>query len=204
MIQQGEIIQKHLTKINDIDHNNDYILPRAGRQIKMNNYSHESSIFSCPKWENESTRTTEEEDELFLVIENHNDNDSGVFISKAQQLSTFENQLLPLPETPKRKYRRSRDYDQMKDHLINQAHKMEFHNQADQFTRASFKFDMVRDQIREKMDGMKEIIQQEQSFLKRIQLTPTEDFNDLTDCDEHNEFFDSINKFCDNNDSVHV
>ena len=201
MILQGEIIQKHLTKINDID-NNDYIMPRAGRQIKMNN---ESSIFSCPKWENESTRTTESSsDELFLVIENHNDNDSGVFISKAQQLSTFENQLLPLPETPKRKYRRSKDFEQLKDHLLNHAHKLEFHNQADQFTRASFKFDMVRDQIREKMDGMKEIIQQEQSFLKRIQLTPTEDFNDLSDCDEHNEFFDSINKFCDNNDSVHV
>lgn len=200
MIQQGEIIQKHLTKINDNDSNNDYIMPRAGHPTMD-----ESSIFSCPKWENESTRTTEEEDELFLVIENHNDNDSGVFISKAQQLNTFTNHLLPLPETPKRKYRRSKDYDQLKDHLINQTHKVEFHNlNADQFTRASFKFDIVREQIREKMNGMKEIIQQEQSFLKRIQSTPTEDFNDLTDCDEHNEFFDNINKFCDNNDSVHV
>jgi hypothetical protein len=116
-----------------------------------------------PKW-NFNRQLTEDEDEIFLVIENKNmmasDNDSGVFIAKKAESK------MTISETPKRKLRTSKDFEIVKKHLINQTH-------ADQltpheFTRASFRFDLIRQEIRKKMLEMEQLLKQEKSLLRKI------------------------------------
>lgn len=142
---------------------------------------------------------TDTEDELFLVIENHNDNDSGVFITKEQQFfhEMDVDQRQDLPQTPKRKFRYSRDFESLKDHAINSF------NPQENFARASIKFDMVHKEVRTKMDGMKEIIEQEHSFLRRINKCSFDDHHeDFTQTDF--EFVDNVNEYCDNNETMIV
>lgn len=98
--------------------------------------------------------------------------------------------------TPKRKFRNSRDFGSLKDHAINNF------NPQDNFTRASFKFQEIRQDIRCKMDDMNEIIQQEQSFLKKIDKYSLDD-EDI-DMQVNIEFVDNVNEYCDNNETMIV
>lgn len=118
-----------------------------------------------PKWNfNRNCATTEDEDEIFLVIENKNnmqsDNDSGVFISKKPESK------MTISETPKRKYRAAKNYDDVKKHIINQTHANQVTPQ--EFSRASFRFDQIRQEIRKKMVEMEQLLQQEKTLLHKI------------------------------------
>lgn len=92
-----------------------------------------------------------------------------------------------LEKTPKRNFRYSRDFESLKDHAINTF------NPQENFTRASFKFDIVHKEVRSKMDDMKEIIEQEHSFLRKIDKYS---FDNEMQTDDF-EFVD--NEYCDNN-----
>lgn len=117
-----------------------------------------------PKWNFHNRQITEDEDEIFLVIENKNvatsDNDSGVFIAKKGDSK------MTISETPKRKLRTSKDYEVVKKHLINQAHVDQV--TPHEFSRNSFRFDMIRQEIRKKMLEMEQLLQQEKSLLHKI------------------------------------
>ena len=196
VLHQGEIIQKHLQ---------DYAKAQENNSEKFSDHSDYgerhlmySSLPSCSQTRFPSTQvvTTDTEDELFLVIDHHqhsnNDNDSGVFITKEQKFfhEMDVDQRRDLVETPKRKFRYSRDYESLKDHAINNF------NPQENFTRASFKFDLVHKEIRTKIDGMKEIIDQEHSFLRKINKYSFDD-NDF-------EFVDNVNEYCDKNETMIV
>lgn len=159
---------------------------------------HYSSLPSCSKWRNQDV--TDTEDELFLVIENHNDNDSGVFITKEQQfLQDMDmDQHKNLPDTPKRKFRYSRDFNSLKDHAINTF------NPQENYVRASFKFDLVHKEVRSKMDDMKEIIEQENSFLKKINKYSFDDCQRERYLQTDFDFVDNVHEYCDNNETMIV
>lgn len=171
-----------------------------------------SSLPSCSKWNNRAieTVTDTEDDELFLIIDHHNDNDSGVFVSKEEQKIYHEmadDEFHCYRRTPRRKLRRDRDRSQelLREHPIN------YINSQDHFARASCKFEIVNKDLRSKIANVKEIINQEQSFLTKINhrrssiddqlitksFTGTNDNN--TEC-----FANNINEFCDNNETVIV
>lgn len=159
VLHQGELIQKHLQEMStNPQHRSEH-----GSENSDFDDAHQefTSLPTCSKW---SQVVTDTEDELFLVIENHNDNDSGVFITKEQQFyrdMDFD-QRTDLPNTPKRKFRDSRDFSSLKDHALNTF------NAQENFTRTSFKFENVQRDVRSKVNNMKKILEQEQSFLNKI------------------------------------
>lgn len=160
VLHQGEIIQKHLQELSK--NQNQRISEQDTENSECEEAHHEfTSNPTSSRW---SQVVTDTEDELFLVIENHNDNDSGVFITKEQQFfrdMDFD-QRKDLPNTPKRKFRNSRDFGLLRDHAINTFSAQE------NFTRTSFKFESVHRDVCSKVNNMKKILEQEQSFLKKI------------------------------------
>lgn len=127
------------------------------------------------------------------MIENNNDNDSGVFITKEQRIfhETDIDECKNLPDTPKRKFRYSRDFESLKDHALNTF------NPQENFTKASYKFEGIHKEVRSKLDDMKEIIEQEHSFLRKINKYSFDYQSDV-------EFADNINDYCDNNETMIV
>lgn len=136
-MHQGDLIQKHLFKIAKYQPCESFFdqsdcCDFDGRNISSYN------------------KATESLDELFLVIENDdNDQDSGVFLTKTQKM------------------------DQEKGgHQENREGTLPMHeifNSDDNFTKHNAtQFESVHKDIRSKMCGMKEIIQQEHSFLQKI------------------------------------
>lgn len=101
------------------------------------------------------------DDEFLLVIESHNENDSGVCFSKEKHFfkQIVNDHSKDLSSTPKRKFR---DLKSLKDHGINNF------TTQDGFKGASFKFDLAHQELRTKMSDMKSIIAQEHSFLKKL------------------------------------
>lgn len=145
----------------------------------------------------ETATTTDTEDELFLIIENHNDNDSGVFITKEQK---FIHELeidrdSQLSSTPKRKFRDSRDFGMLREHAINTF------NPHEDFRRASSRFEQVHREIRMKMDGMKNMIASESSFMRKIDKYQIDD--NIIDAKDY-EFVDNFEDTCDNNKTMIV
>lgn len=191
VLHQGEIIQKHLQ---DLAKTNQPFSEKFSDQSDFDEPNCEfSSLPISVNWSNQAA--TDTEDELFLVIENHNDNDSGVFITKEQQFfhEMEQDQCPNCPDTPKRKFRNSRDFESLKDHGINSF------NPQENFARASFKFDILHREVRSKMDGVKEIIEQEHSFLRKINKYSF-DQPDFLQADF--EFVD--NDYCDKNATMIV
>lgn len=138
IIDQGDLIQKHLLKI---------AVPNERAFNKAD--PHERTIASC----NAASRTSV--DELFLIIETQeNDQDSGVFVTKTQN-----------------------EYSQGA--TSNYA--------ENNFTECDYKFETVHNDVKVKFENMKEIIQQEHSFLTKINKY-TFDCLDLTlnesDCNQ--------------------
>jgi hypothetical protein len=131
---------------------------------------------------------TDTDDELFLVIENHNDNDSGVFITREQRFfrEVELGQRCNFPSTPKRKLRHSRDFGSLKDHAINTF------NPHEDFQRETYKFDRVHQEIRMKVDDMKHIITNENSFIRKLDKYTLNDNIDEQDFDDN----------CDNNKTM--
>lgn len=181
------MIQKHLQEI-------------AKPQIPDYSSSQfESEFLTHSKWSSQA-QTDTEDDILFLVIDDsHNDNDSGVFITKEQQFfhEMDIDQPKSLEDTPKRKFRHSRDFVPLKDHAINTL------NLQDDFTRASFKFDLAHKELRSKMNDMKEIIAQEHSFLRKIEKCSFDD-HPQNYLETDFEFVDNTKDFCDNNTTMIV
>lgn len=138
--------------------------------------------------------TTDTEDELFLVIENHNDNDSGVFITKEQRF--FYEMEIDECSTPKRKYRFGRDYESLRDHPINTIHSSE------NFARTSCKFELIHKELRSEMNNVKDIIEQEQSFLTKINHKRRSSLDIRISTDNSCEFANDFSEFCDNNNET--
>jgi hypothetical protein len=214
VLNQGEMIQKRLLELNEpqrISHqqHHHHYIPRArstaSESCFYEKYSDNevfsdfeivrcdelSSLPSCSKWNNAASSVmTDTDDELFLVIENHNDNDSGVFITKEQR-SFYDMEVdigsrINCISTPKRKFRNTRDFESLRDHAINEIHSTE------NFARTSCKFEIIRKELRSEIDNVKEIIDQEHSFLTKI-----------GSLDERKFIQDNYSgEFCDNNETV--
>lgn len=147
--------------------------------------------------------TTDTEDELFLVIESHNsaDNDSGVFITREQRFVHEIDRQSQLSSTPKRKHRECRDFGMLREHAINTF------NPHEDFRRASRRFEQVHREIRQKMDGMKNIIGGEMSFMRKIDKYKLDDDNNTMI--NNVKDFESVdgtilNDNCDNNKTMIV
>lgn len=150
-----------------------------------------STIQSYSRWNN--AVITDTEDELFLVIENQNDNDSGVFTSKEQrsfhEMETEEFKI-SVQSTPKRKFRSNRDFESLKDHAINDIQSVE------SFTRTSCKFELIHKELKSDIQNVKEIIDQEHSFLRKINRRRSS-FDNIT---FDNTLFND--DYCDTNETV--
>lgn len=164
-----------------------------------------ASLPSCSKWNVQQRETvTDTEDELFLIIDHHNDNDSGVFISKMEEQQIYhamaDDEFHCYRRTPRRKFYRdgNRCEDMLKNHPIN------YFNSQESFARTSCKFELVHKNLRSEMDNVKEIINQEQSFLTKIHHHGS--FEELTTNDNNTTdyFVNNISEFCDINDTVIV
>lgn len=135
---QGDLIQRQLSNIA-------FPNERLIDQHKcFNQHDQPASICSEPNGTSN--------DELFLVIENQQDNDqdSGVYFSKA--LSLERNYLSPIPKP-------------------------------------DYKFEMVHEDVKMKFSGMKEIIEQEYSFLSKINkytFDHVEQLKSSIDCEPEN------------------
>jgi hypothetical protein len=200
VLQQGEMIQRHL---NDLASDTKSL--RSSRRYNYERNHHyatttDNSDFEDRKYDFASLPTTsicghetvtDTEDELFLVIENHNDNDSGVFITREQRFfrEVELGQRSSLSTTPKRKLRHSRDFGSLREHAINT-----FINPQEDFRRASSKFDRVHQEIRMKVDDMKHIIENENSFIRKLDKYTLDDNIDEQDFDDN----------CDNNKTMIV
>lgn len=192
VLKQGSEIQKRLVEINEkrleshFSENPEYEIAKCDEI---------SSQPSCSKWDNEiiKTVTDTEDDELFLIIDHHNDNDSGVFISKEEQRfsQVVDDEFHCYRRTPRRKFYRDRDF------MLTEKF-----NSFEDFARTSCKFEMVHKEIRTKMDSVQEIIDQEQSFLTKIHRNSID--NLLTTHDNTDTFVNNISEFCDNNETVIV
>lgn len=194
------MIQRHLNELADTKS------VRSSR--RYTNYDHHyattdnNSDFEDRKYDFSSLPTTsicghetatDTEDELFLVIENHNDNDSGVFITREQRFfrEVELGQRSHLSTTPKRKLRNSRDFGSLRGHAINTF------NPNEDFRRASTKFVEVHREIRTKVDDVKHIIANENSFIRKLDRYTLDDDN----IDDEQDFEDSN---CDNNKTMIV
>lgn len=201
MLLQGEIIQRRLNEISKVK-------PQPPQQRRNRAYyattdnsdSDERRFPSLATTSGLGHETTDTEDELFLVIESHcNDNDSGVFITKEQRFvheTTEIDRQSQLSSTPKRKYRDSRDFTSLREHAINTF------NPHEDFRRASCRFEQVHREIRQKMDGMKNMIASETSFMRKIDKYRLDDnTNDVKDYEIVDDNFDDT---CDNNKTMIV
>lgn len=139
----------------------------------------------------QKNESTDSEDELFLVIENQNDNDSGVFITKEAAKETFNFDNETLQETPKRRFK----HDSMKDCISNKENEV---NEDNEFVRASFKFNTVHQEIKIKIDELNHKLQLEQSFLQKIN-DKNENENLIVDSE-----FCKPSEFCDKNETIIV
>ena len=156
-----------------------------------------SSQPSCSKWDNETIKTvTDSDDELFLIIDdNHNDNDSGVFISKKEQRlfnKVADDEFNGYRRTSSRRFYCDRN------RLLAKNGKV---SSCDSFARASSKFEMLHKDLRLKMNSVQELINREQSFLTKIHChsDTNEDITDNT-----HMFVNNTSEFCDNNETVIV
>ena len=189
MLHQGEMIQKHLSEMNEKQQqqSSNYYEKYSESDFEIAHCEELSSLPSCSRWNNDHTMLTDTDDELFLVIENHNDNDSGVFISKEQrffhEMEVEDLDYKNFAETPKRKFRRN--VGTLRDHALNNIHSSE------NFARTSSKFELIHKELRSEMNNVKEIIDQEQSFLTKINRRSS--FDDT---------YNNISEFCDNNETV--
>jgi hypothetical protein len=204
VLHQGEIIQSQLKHLQDKNHRQpppppskfshycEQISENSEDDFEIAQCDDVSSLPSCSKWTNNDAMLTDTEDELFLVIENHNDNDSGVFITKEQQ--AFFDMDIDC-STPKRKFRFSCDFESLRNHAINTVHSSE------NFARTSCKFDKIHSELKSKMNNVKEMIDQEQSFLTKINRISSLDVIDFDNTNDVN-FANNISEFCDNNNST--
>ncbi|KAG5677231.1 hypothetical protein PVAND_007007 [Polypedilum vanderplanki] len=196
VLHQGEMIQNQLKQLQDKKQKQQLTtFSHFCEQISENSedefVQYDSSLPTCSKWTNNEI-STDTEDELFLVIENHNDNDSGVFITKEQQ-AFFEMDIDC--STPKRKFRFSCDFESIKNHAINSIHSSE------NFARTSCKFEKIHKDLKSKMNNVKEMIDQEQSFLTKINRINSLDVIDFDNTNDKT-FTNNISEFCDNNNST--
>lgn len=192
---QGTEIQKRLVEINEkrleshFSENSEYEIAQYDA-ISMQQPS-------CSKWDNETIKTvTEDEDELFLILD-HNDNDSGVFISKNEQRiysEVADDEYFCHRRTPRRKFYSDRDC----------MLATEKFNSQENFAQTSCKFEMVHKDLRTKMNSVKEIIDQEQSFLTKIHRISYENLAIDDSFNKTDSFVNNINEFCDNNETVIV
>jgi hypothetical protein len=170
-----------------------------------------ASLPSCSKWsvhQQAIETVTDTDDELFLIIDHfQNDNDSGVFISKMEEQQVHhamaDDEFDCYRRTPRRKFYRDRNRceDMLKGHPIN------YFNSQESFARTSCKFELVHKNLRSEMDNVKEIINQEQSFLTKIHHRGSEEelTNEITNDNNTTDYFvNNISEFCDNNDTVIV
>lgn len=205
-MKQGTEIQKRLVEINEkrleshFSENSEYEITHCGEI---------SSQPSCSKWDNETIKTVTdtEDDELFLIIDHHNDsidNDSGVFISKKEQRIYSEvvddesNSFHCYRRTPRRQFYRDRDF------VLTDKYKF---SSYEDFARTSCKFEMVHKDLKLKFDSVQEIIKQEQSFLTKIRGSSLDNQltrNDINDNNNTDSFVNNISEFCDNNETVIV
>lgn len=195
VIQQGEMIQKHLMEMNHQQQQpqNHFYLEPCSENSDFEIVQCDDGLSTLPsmsRWNN--AVVTDTEDELFLVIENHNDNDSGVFISKDQRTfheMEIEECKISMASTPKRKFRNDRDFESLRDHAIKDIQCVE------SFTRTSCKFELIHKELKSEMNNVKEIIDQEHSFLRKINRRRSSLDNITFD----NTLF---SEFCDNNETV--
>ncbi|CRL03305.1 CLUMA_CG016185, isoform A [Clunio marinus] len=197
VLHQGEMIQKHLQEIAKANNLQQQICESRESFAFESDGRYSPSIVS--EWKNH-VDATDTEDELFLVIENNNDNDSGVFITKEQFFHDMEiDQPKSIDGTPKRKFRNSRDFQSLKGHAITTL------NPQENFTRASDEFEFAHKQICSEMNGVKEIIEQERSFLRKINKFTYNDHHQFNNTSQTNsEFVDNIYEYCDNNETIIV
>lgn len=200
-MKQGSEIQRRLVEINDrrlqseshLSENSEYGIAQCDEI---------SSQPSCSKWDNETIKTVTDteasSDELFLIIDHHNDNDSGVFVSKREQRlysEVLDDEFHCPRRTPRRHFYRNRD-------RLLKAEKFDS-DSIENFARTSCKFEMVHRNLRIQMDSVNEIIDQEQSFLTKIHRGSFD--NLLThNADDTDTFVNNISEFCDNNETVIV
>lgn len=138
----------------------------------------------------------DEDDELFLVIENNDDLDSGVHFDLVKRSKSQMTEMQPicssveltevLLETPKRKKRVQRNFEDLKRHSLNrqftpvaaqkqtqgQAVKdvtptLQFENPD--FKRTSLQFDTIRREIIVKMNDLKDLLQREEDLIVNLE-----------------------------------
>jgi hypothetical protein len=192
------MIQKRLVEMN-VDQERDYY------DFEVMPCDEMSSLPSCSKWtDNAMVTDNDDDDELFLIIENQNDNDSGVWCKEQRPVHQVEvDECKHIVHTPKRKFRRGRDFESLKDHALTTV------CSQDHFARASCKFEMVHKELRSEMNDVKEIIDREQSFLTKINRRCSIDngdkrMNAYYSDDNFEHFVNNETEFCDNNETVIV
>lgn len=136
----------------------------------------------------------EEDDELFLVIENNDDLDSGVHfesnkrptsqLTEMQQICSSVEMTEVLLETPKRKKRFQRNFEDLKRHTLttqftSEAMSSADHNQREKtptvflenpdFRRTSLQFDTIRREIIVKMNDLKGLLQKEEDLIVNLE-----------------------------------
>lgn len=194
---QGTEIQKRLVEINEKRLESHF---SENSEYEIAQYDAISLQPSCSKWDNETLKTvtdTEDDDELFLIIDHHNDNDSGVFISKKEQRiysEVADDEYFCHRRTPRRKFHSNRD-------CVLATEKF---NSQENFAQTSCKFEMVHKDLRTKMDSVNEIIDQEQSFLTKIHRISYDNLAFDDSFNKTDSFVNNINEFCDNNETVIV
>lgn len=194
VLKQGTEIQKRLVEINERR------LESECSEYQMVQCEKNSSLPSSLKWDNEPNETVTEnddEDELFLIIDHHNDNDSGVsgFSKKDQKFysKVADDEFHCFRRTPNRKFYRDRDH-----HVL--ADKFSSHYN---FAKTSCKFEMVHKDLRSKMDSVQEIIDKEKSLLTKIHCNSPNKLISRS-FDNSEIFTNSISEIYDNNQTVIV
>lgn len=136
------------------------------------------------------TENEEEDDELFLVIENNDDLDSGVHFDLNKRSKSQLTEMQPicssiemtevLLETPKRKKRIQRNFEDLKRHSLNKRLSEETGEGGDSadntikienpdFKRTSLQFDTIRREIIVKMNDLKDLLQKEEDLIVNLE-----------------------------------
>lgn len=136
------------------------------------------------------TENEEEDDELFLVIENNDDLDSGVHFDLNKRSKSQLTEMQPicssiemtevLLETPKRKKRIQRNFEDLKRHSLNKRFSEETGEGGDSadntmkienpdFKRTSLQFDTIRREIIVKMNDLKDLLQKEEDLIVNLE-----------------------------------
>lgn len=126
----------------------------------------------------------EADDELFLVIENNDDLDSGVHFELNKRSKSQMTEMQPicssveltevLLETPKRKKRVQRNFEDLKRHSLNHQfapadeQKGAYAENPD-FKRTSLQFDTIRREIIVKMNDLKDLLQKEEDLIVNLE-----------------------------------